>query len=82
MRYGLSFHAMEYSKTSESVEYPMAQNTLQIFSNISYTTSSASHCSLKIRIGHLHIIPNLISSLLNSQQTIITWKSVQNFNKD
>jgi hypothetical protein len=82
MKYGLSFHAMKYSKTVASVEYPMAHNTLQIISIISYRISSASQCSLKIHTGHLHIIPNLISSLLNSQQTIIMWKSVRTFNKD
>jgi len=82
MKYGLSFYAMEYSKTSESVKYPVAQNTLHTLSIISYRISSASHCSLRTRIRHMHINSNLISSLLNSQQTIITWKSVQNFNRE
>jgi len=82
MKYGLSFYAMEYSKTSESVKYPVAQNTLHTLSIISYRISSASHCSLKTRKGHMHINPNLISSLLKSQQTIITSKSAQNFNKE
>jgi len=63
MKYGLSFYAMEYSKTSESVKYPVAQNTLHTLSIISYRISSASHCSLRTRIRHMHINPNLFSTV-------------------
>jgi hypothetical protein len=52
MKYGLSFHAMGYRKTSEPVDYAMAHNTLDVLSTVPYIISSVSHCSLKTRTGH------------------------------